>query len=57
MLPGYIIEELLERERHQQAPDRREQPVVEMPVPEPPRTQPVGHDEPERGVEIIPLVG
>jgi hypothetical protein len=58
MLPGHIIEELLERERRRKedAPEP-EQPRIEIdaPLPDRPRSAPPADDGDDRGITIIPL--
>ncbi len=54
MLDAFIIEEIKRRDRGRTVEDR---PVVELPVPQPPPSQPIQHDDvprdPDRGVVII----
>ena len=55
MLPGFIIDQIRQREEEERAQRRFPQIELPLPVPEVPRV-PEGHqDEPERGVVIIDL--
>jgi hypothetical protein len=54
MLDAFIIEEIKRRDRERTVDDR---PVVELPVPQPPPSHPIQHDDapgdPGGGVVII----
>ncbi len=54
MLPPHIIDELRKRERYQKEQFQREQPRVDLPLPEPLSHTPPPEDA-NRGVTIIPL--
>jgi hypothetical protein len=55
MLPGFIIEQIRQREREEQAKQRV--PQIELPLPAQDRSKgPEREDEPDRGVLIIDLV-
>lgn len=55
MLPPFIIDELRRRERWKEDHERQ-QPVVELPLPEAPRrNMPQAPEERDRGVTVIPL--
>ena len=54
MLPGFIIDQIRQREEEERA--KRHLPQIELPLPLPERSQPVDiEEEPKRGVIIIDL--
>jgi len=56
MLPGFIIDQIRQREEEEQA--KRQVPQVQLPIPMPEGSQaPERQDESERGVVIIDLRG
>ena len=56
MLPGFIIDQIRQREQEEWA--KHQVPRVELPVPMPEDSQaPAREDESDRGVVIIDLVG
>ena len=56
MLPGFIIDQIRQREEEEQA--KRPRPQLELPVPVREGGAPADHeDEPDRGVVIIDLLG
>ena len=56
MLPGFIIDQIRQREEEEQA--KRQAPRIELPIPMPEGSQAPEHeDESDRGVVIIDLLG
>ncbi len=58
MLPGFIIEELLKREKSRQRPVQPVQPTIELEIPEPPPPPPREFDpepDPDRGVITLDM--
>ena len=56
MLPGFIIDQIRQREEEERA--KRQIPQLELPIPSPEGSQaPEREDEPNRGVVIIDLLG
>ena len=56
MLPGFIIDQIRQREEEERA--KRDLPQLELPIPLPDRSRgPAHEDEPDRGVVIIDLLG
>ena len=56
MLPGFIIEQIRQREEEEQA--KRQIPQAELPIPFPEGSKaPDCDEEPKRGVIIIDLLG
>lgn len=56
MLPGFIIDQIRQREEEERA--KREIPQIELPIPMPEGSKaPEREDEAERGVVIIDLRG
>jgi hypothetical protein len=57
MLPGFIIDQIRQREEEERA-KREVAPQIQLPMPMPEGSQPPEHDdETERGVVIIDLLG
>ena len=56
MLPGFIIDQIRQREEEERTQRRFPQIELPIPAPESPRA-PEGQDEPDRGVVIIDLTG
>ena len=56
MLPGFIIDQIRQREEEERS--KREVPRIELPIPVPEGSKaPEREDEPDRGVVIIDLLG
>jgi hypothetical protein len=56
MLPGFIIDQIRQREEEERS--KRQVPQVELPIPMPEGSKaPEREDEPDRGVIIIDLLG
>ena len=56
MLPGFIIDQIRQREEEERA--ERQAPRIELPIPMPEGSQaPDREDESDRGVVIIDLLG
>ena len=56
MLPGFIIDQIRQREEEERA--KRNVPQIELPLPVHDRSRaPESEDEPDRGVVIIELLG